>query len=359
MTHKSWFQFGIGIILLLIIIMLFREVQDIFYPLMIVVQTVFLPILLAGVLFYLTRPMVNWLEGKRFPKWSSILIVFILLFGVFWMLSTIIGPLVNEQMTKLIKNTPRMFHAAEEGISYIMNQRERLPESAVQAIEEALNKIQIMAMSFGTWLINFIQSLLQATFSIVLVPFFLVYMLKDREKFAPFITQFFTGNRKEWIQKTLSDLDNTLKSYIQGQLFVSFLIGVMLFIGYLFIGLDYALLLALFGMATNVIPFLGPYLAVAPALLVAWAQDPQLVIYVAIIMLVAQQIESNLISPNVMGKALDVHPLTVITVILTAGNLAGIWGVILAIPAYAIIKTVVVNLYDMRQEIKQAATKNV
>nr|WP_238941957.1 AI-2E family transporter [Bacillus sp. REN10] len=346
-------------IILLLIIRLCREVQDIFYPLLIVVQTVFLPILLASVLFYLTRPIVKWLEGKKMPKWSAILAVYILLFGLFWLLSTIIGPLVNEQMTKLIKNTPKMFHATEEGIGYIMNQRDRLPESAMQGIEDALDKAQTIAMSFGTWLIEFIQSLLQATFSIILVPFFLFYMLKDREKFAPFITQFFSGNRKEWVQKTLSDLDNTLKSYIQGQLFVSFLVGVMLFIGYLIIKLDYALILSLFGMATNVIPFLGPYIAVAPALLVAWTQDPQMVIYVAIIMLVAQQIESNLISPNVMGKALAIHPLTVITVILTAGNLAGIWGVILGVPAYAVIKTIVVNLYDMRTEIKQAATKKV
>ncbi|WP_338752106.1 AI-2E family transporter [Bacillus sp. FJAT-52991] len=359
MTHKSWFQFGIAIVLLLVVIMLFREVKDIFYPLTIIIETVFLPILLAGVLFYLTRPIVQWLTKKRLPKWSAILVVYILLFGVFWMLITIIGPVVNDQMTKLIKNAPKMFHAAEEGISYIMNQRERLPENVIQAIQDVIDKIQTMAMSFGTWLITFIQSLLQATFSIVLVPFFLFYMLKDREKFVPFITQFFNGNRKIWLQKTLSGLDNVLKSYIQGQLLVSFLIGVMLFIGYVIIKLDYALILALFGMATNVIPFLGPYLAVAPAILVAWTQDPQMVIYVAIIMLVAQQIESNLVSPNVMGKALDVHPLTVITVILTAGNIAGIWGVILGVPAYAVIKTIVSNLYDMRQEIKQAATKDV
>lgn len=100
----------------------------------------------------------------------------------------------------------------------------------------------------------------------------------------------------------------------------------MLLIGYLIIGLDYSLILALIGMATNVIPFLGPYLAVTPALLVAWIQDPQMIIWVALVMLIAQQIESNLISPNVMGKALDIHPLTVITLILAAGNIAGIWG---------------------------------
>ena len=76
-------------------------------------------------------------------------------------------------------------------------------------------------------------------------------------------------------------------------------------------------------------------------------------------MLVAQQIESNLISPNVMGKALDIHPLTVITVILAAGNIAGLWGIILAIPTYAIIKTIIKNIYAHRIEIRDAATSTV
>lgn len=97
----------------------------------------------------------------------------------------------------------------------------------------------------------------------------------------------------------------------------------MLLIGYLIIGLDYAFLLALIGVVTNVIPFLGPYIAVTPAIIIALFQDPIMAVYVAIIMLVAQQIEGNLITPNVMGNALSVHPLTVITLILAAGNIAG------------------------------------
>ena len=82
-----------------------------------------------------------------------------------------------------------------------------------------------------------------------------------------------------------------------------------------------------------------------PAIIIALTQEPKLAIYVAIIMLVAQQIESNFITPNVMGKSLDIHPLTVITVILAAGNIAGLWGIILAIPTYAVIKVILKNIY--------------
>jgi predicted PurR-regulated permease PerM len=94
-------------------------------------------------------------------------------------------------------------------------------------------------------------------------------------------------------------------------------------------------------------------------LVIGYVQEPQMVIYVAVIMLIAQQIESNLISPNVMGRALDIHPLTVITIIMAAGNIAGLWGIILAIPTYAVIKTILKNAYARRSEIKEAATSTV
>lgn len=157
----------------------------------------------------------------------------------------------------------------------------------------------------------------------------------------------------------MHDIDETLKSYIVGQLCVSLIVGTMLLIGYLIIGLDYAFLLALIGVATNVIPFLGPYIAVIPAMIIALVQDPIMAVYVAIIMLVAQQIEGNLITPNIMGNALNVHPLTVITLILAAGNIAGIWGIILAVPFYAVVKTVITNFYAKRKDIEDKATEEV
>ncbi|OLN24218.1 AI-2E family transporter [Domibacillus antri] len=359
MTNKLWFQAGIGILLTMLIIFMFQQIREVFNPLVIVAKTVFLPLLLGGVLFYLTRPLMKWLESKKLPRWASLTTVLIILGLVFWLIYAIIGPVVNSQVSSLVDNSPQMIKEGEKAMDFVLNQKDRLPPAAIESLENATGKLNDYVMGFGTWLINFIQGFVQGLFLIILVPFFLVYMLKDHEKFAPFIAGFFSGERKTWIRKTLSDLDVTLRSYIQGQLLVSFLVGVMLLIGYLIIGLDYALLLALFGMFTNVIPFLGPYLAVIPAIFIAFLQEPQMVLYVGIIMLVAQQIEGNFISPNVMGKALDIHPLTVITVILAAGNIAGIWGIILAIPFYAVVKTILSNLYQKRTEIRHAAAKEV
>ena len=82
-----------------------------------------------------------------------------------------------------------------------------------------------------------------------------------------------------------------------------------MYVGYLIIGLDYSLLLVIFAFFMNMIPFIGPWIAFAPALIVAVIQDPILVVWVSVVTLVAQQIDSNFITPNVMGKSLDIHPL--------------------------------------------------
>jgi len=358
-TKKLWFQVGVGVLLTLVIIRMFIEVSGIFSPLVIIGQTIFLPLLLGGVLFYLSRPLLNFVESRGWKRWTGILAIFVTVGLLLWFISSMVGPAITKQVNALVKDAPTITQDVEKMVDFALDQKNRLPEAIEKSIDDQSERISAIAKGFGNWVVVFVQSLAQGIFALVLVPFFLFYILKDHEKFAPFIAGFFKGEQKTWIRKTLVDIDGTLKAYIQGQLLVSLAVGIMLLIGYLIIGLDYALLLALFGMFTNIIPFLGPFIAVVPALVIGFVQEPQLALYVAIIMLVAQQIESNLISPNVMGKALDIHPLTVITIILAAGNIAGLWGIILAIPTYAIIKTILKNIYARRTEIKEAATSTV
>lgn len=359
MTKKLWFQTGVAILLTLVIIRMFMEVKGIFSPLLIIGQTIFLPLLIGGVLFYLSRPLLSWLESVKFPRWASMLSVFVVIGLIGWLFYALIGPPLTKEVNKLVENTPEIVKDVEQFTKYALSQKDLLPETLQDTVNDATGKINDIVVSAGSLLFKFIQNVFQGIFLLVLVPFFLVYMLKDHEKFAPFVSSFFKGEKKTWIRKTLVDIDDTLRSYIQGQLFVSFLVGLMLLIGYFVIGLEYALLLAVFGMMMNVIPFLGPYISVVPAIIIALTQEPKLAIYVAIIMLVAQQIESNFITPNVMGKSLDIHPLTVVTIILAAGNIAGLWGIILAIPTYAVIKVILKNIYAHRVTIKDAATKSV
>lgn len=359
LTKKLWFQVGVGILLAILIIKYFMEISWIFAPVIILAKAIFLPLLLGGVLFYIAIPIQKFLEKRKMPRWGSILTILIAFACVMWLFISIIGPPVTNQVNNLVKNAPAIAKDINKIKDTALQQREGLPPNVQESIDSAADSLQSIAVGFGKWIVHFLQSFFQAIFLLILVPFFFIFMLKDHEKLAPFIYNFFSGERRKWVQKTLHDIDTVLRAYIQGQLLISTILAAMLYIGYLILGLEYALLLAIFALFMNLIPFIGPWIAVIPAIVIAYIQDPKLVIGVAIVTLVAQQTDSNFITPNVMGKTLDIHPLTVITIILAAGNIAGFLGILVAIPVYAVGKAIIKNIYAARKEIKHAATKTV
>nr|WP_164670288.1 AI-2E family transporter [Virgibacillus doumboii] len=352
MLEKRWFQTLALFIMVFLLIWLISVTNFIFDPIFKYVGAVALPFIGAGILFYLTKPVMHLLEKYKINRIFSILIVFLLLILIGYLFISYIIPIAERQFSNLIKNIPSMVSGAQDLISYWQANQNVIPPEVNKTINDITSNLQSYIESALTFIFGFVGELIGFIFSIVLIPFFLFFMLKDGDKFVPFVTQIFNKKKADNIRSLLHKIDEALTSYIQGQLIVSLCIGVLLYIGYTIINLDYALTLALFGVIMCVIPFLGPYLAVAPAIIVGFFQDPLMAVWVAIVMIVAQQIEGNLVSPNVMGRALQLHPLTVITIILAAGSIAGLLGMLFAVPFYAVVKTIIVHFYKTYQESK-------
>lgn len=359
MTRKVWFQVGVGILLALLVIKYFIEIHWIFSPLVIILKAIFVPLLLGGVLYYVTEPIQRFLEKRKWPRWASILTIVVGLIALVGSFGWIVGNPIAVQVNNLVKNVPQISASIQDAADYVLRNRDNFPPQLKDLIDNMANYVQDIAFAASKGLVSFLQSVVSVSLLAILIPFFFIFMLKDHEKFAPSIYKYFSGERREWVKKTLSEIDGVLRSYIQGQLQISFLLALIMYVGYLIIGLEYSLLLVIFAFFMNMIPFIGPWIAFTPALIVAVVQDPVLVIWVSVVTLVAQQIDSNFITPNVMGKTLDIHPLTVITVILAAGNIAGFIGIIIAVPFYAVLKVIASNIYDERNVIKKKATKSV
>ncbi|ATP42096.1 AI-2E family transporter [Solibacillus sp. R5-41] len=359
MTRKLWFQVGVGILIMLLIVKYFIEIHPIFNPIIIIFKTILIPLLLGGVLYYVTEPLQRFLEKRGMPRWGSLTTIVLLLIGVLTGLLLLVGTPVADQVNNLVENAPTIAYQTEEAINYVLNNWEYLPPQIGEFVETITSSIQNIAVVSSKYLVTIVSGAVSATFTLILVPFFFIFMLKDHEKFAPQIYNVFSGERRTWLKKLLEDIDKVLRSYVQGQVLVSFLLALMMFIGYLIIDLEYSILLAIFSFFMNMIPFIGPWISLVPAVIVALIQDPMLVVWVSVITLIAQQVESNLITPNIMGKSLDIHPLTVISLVLAAGNIAGFIGILVAIPTYAVIKVIVQNIYHERKKIKEAATKTV
>jgi predicted PurR-regulated permease PerM len=352
MPQGKGFRIGIGIALILLIIYLGSLVDWIFKPIVVLVQTLFAPIVLAGVLFYLLRPFVNLLS-KKMPRSLSILILYLTAIGLITTLVLIVGPELQSQFTSLTMNWPQFMNEIR-GMIIAVQENEyisRFQESENFSLEDITSRLEeyltgIMS-SIGSNVASLIGIIANIIIIMIIIPFILFYMLKEGEKAPNQVIRLLPRKHQKEGESILSDMDYALSSYIQGQIIVSVCVGILVYIGYLIIGIEYPLVLALIAMFTNVIPFIGPWIGTFPGVIVGFLDSPFMALLVIIVVVVVQQIESNLISPQVMGRKLDIHPLTIILLLLVASRFAGLLGLLLAVPTYAVGKVIVLHVYRL------------
>ena len=139
---------------------------------------------------------------------------------------------------------------------------------------------------------------------------------------------------------------------------MAFAVAIMFMIGFAVIGLEYAVTLGIIAGFLNLIPYLGSFLAMIPAIFLAIVAGPFMIIKVLIVFAVEQTIEGRLISPLVLGNQLSIHPVTILLVLLTSGKLFGIIGVILGIPVYAAAKVVITHVFEWYTTISSLYEEN-
>jgi len=362
--NTKFFRIGFGILLVFLIIWVGVHIKFIFHPLVVMFQTLSAPLLISLVLFYLLRPLVDFLEKRKFPRSLAILTIYVAVTVVLTLVVLAVAPMIQRQFTELIAALPSFItKAIAFGLEVAQNERVAqilasfnvdLQQIAANASQSAM-KLLNLAGSHVTSLISFVANLFVVAF---VIPFILYYFLKDGHKMTGGFIRFLSEERRADGRKLLSEMDRTISMYIRGQATVAVCVGLMLFIGFQIIGLKYSVLLAFVAMLFNVIPYLGPFLAGTPAVLVGLSVSPWMALQALIVTVIAQQIEGNLISPKILGKGLNIHPLTIILLLLVVGTLVGPLGLILAVPLYAVSKIFIVYVYKfvrLRAEDQQAA----
>jgi predicted PurR-regulated permease PerM len=344
--QENFFKYGFGILLILAIIYLFYQIDVLIKPLLEVVSALFLPVVFSFLLYYLLRPVVLFLEKLRVPKYLAIFLIYCVAAILLIVFFTYLGPILAEQVTALanlsvetfetLKNSPQTISFADYELNFDKEIKEKI-FSIIQQATSILSQNLISIFGFITHL----------AVILAVIPFILFYLLKDDRHIAEGFIKMIPHNFQAEVSKILRNIDSTLSSYINGLVLVSSTLGLLLFIGYLIIGLKYALVLSIIALIFTTIPFLGPFLAIAPALLISISQGPFMMLKVIIVFVIVQQTESNIISPLIIGHRLHIHPLTIILLLIAAGSLYGLIGLLLATPAYAITKVLVANLYKI------------
>ncbi len=285
-------------------------------------------ILFVAVIFVSAlSPLVKFFVKLRLPKVLSITITYIIIIAVLaGFLVSVIPPLL-EQSTKLIVASPPL-------IAQFFN---------VTNIDKSVlsSELTLLSKNLFSITISVFDNLIMIIFLLVIT----FYMLLDKNNLESHIALLFKG-REERVKRLIVQIEDKLGSWLRGQLVLSFIIGLMSYIGMLILGIPFALPLAMIAGLMEVVPTIGPIISAIPAIFIALTVSPILSVGVVALYIVIHQFENHLIVPQVMKRAVGLNPLVVILAIAIGSRLLGISGALLAVPIAVVIQIIASEIIE-------------
>lgn len=365
--HLSWFfrwfldnkaiTVFLVFLLLFLNIFLLTKISFLFTPILDFLQVLALPLIMSGLIFYLLNPLVGFLESRKIPRIWAIVLVFVLISALLvWGVAVLI-PNLRNQFLAFVHNFPAYLDQAEAVLNQLVDQP--MFEAARPQFLELNNEISDRLTEFVSqyspravdWASNFLSGVSQFFVAILIMPFIVFYLLRDGKELNPYLTKFMPTKFRPTFSRVLADVNKQLGNYVQGQVAVAFIVAIMFIIFFKLIGLNYAVTLGVAAGFLNLIPYLGSFLAMIPALILGLIAGPAMLIKVILVFIVEQTIEGRFVSPLILGSQLNIHPLTILFVLLTSGSMFGVWGVFLGVPVYASLKVVVEALFTWYQDV--------
>ena len=294
-----------------------------------VLVIVFLAIIIAAAV----NGPATWLQRHKVPRILGVIFIYLVFISVFaLMILLILPPLAME-----IGGLAAVFPDYIEKMSVIFEEwwgRYKMEGNNLgNLLGQLSGKLSGAASSIFATTVSIFGGLFSALI-ILVISFYLAVQEKGIKKFLMSITP---AEHQLYVSDLVGRIQAKMGGWLRGQLFLAVIIGVLTYIGLFFLGVKYALVLALVAGILELIPYIGPILAAIPAVILAFFQSPFLALLVLILYIVIQQLENNVISPQVMKKAVGLNPIVTIIVMLIGAKLAGILGIILAVPITAAI----------------------
>jgi predicted PurR-regulated permease PerM len=330
-------------LLITVIIYLVVRMKEVWLSAVDLLITALIPFITAAFITYLLHPLVEYIHEKGLPRWAAILLIYFLFFGgIGYGLYKGI-PLFIQQLRQLSESLPALIETYRNLAKGIHNQTSTWPMEIHTRIETMLTQMERTAADTVTMVMNGAKWLVNSAILFLLIPFIVFYMLKDIEQLKKAAWYMTPKRWREPGMAFLKDVDESLGNYIRGQLFVGAMIGTVAALALWLAGMDYPLLLGCIIGITNIIPYFGPIIGSIPAVVLAATVSLKMVLIVAAIIFLLQFLEGNILSPLIVGKSLHMHPLVIMFALLFGGEIAGVLGLIIAVPLLAVLKVALLH----------------
>ncbi|MGG1400444.1 AI-2E family transporter [Bacillus salipaludis] len=336
--RMKWY-YRIGFLLLLLVaIYLFFKIRFVWLPIVKVVFYILLPFLIAGFITYLLHPIIEKLHEKGLHRGLAIFLIYCLFFGGLGYALYKGIPAFIHQLKDLSESTPLLAEQYREWIHTLQSHTREWPDGLQGKMNDGIDAFEEKLNSLLTIIIEILLNFLNSALIVMIIPFIAFYMLKDFPLIKRVVWYLTPRKWRRQGKRFLRDVDESLGSYIRGQLLVCVIIGSAASLLFWVFHLRYPLLLGFIVGITDVIPYFGPILGAVPAVIIAATLSVKLVIVTIVIILVLQFLEGNILSPYIVGRSLHMHPLLIMLAITAGGEIGGVIGLILAVPVLVVLK---------------------
>ncbi|MBO0453157.1 AI-2E family transporter [Candidatus Enterococcus murrayae] len=343
----SYYIIGL-IILSSLAIYLLNTVSFIFRPFVVIITTVLPPVIFALLLYYLLNPVVNFLSKKGIPRTISIVLTYVVILSIFFFGGARLIPVIQDQAQDLIKQFPEYIDDFQNSIKNILDATpfaassdqalDSLDKLTKQALNYLANNWQDGAKGLGT-IFSAVSSTAITLFTGPIIAFFLI---QSPHKLYNAVIEMIPPRFRKDTSSLIRIANQQLGAFLKGQVIASLLLGLIYWVVFLLLGLQFATVIALAAGILSIIPYIGSFLAFLPGVFIAFQDSTFMVVKFVIAWFVVQLLHGDLVVPRVMGDKLKIHPITILVVLLVMGDLLGLVGVIFGIPIYSMIKLLVV-----------------
>ncbi len=303
------------------------------------------PLFIGFVIAWLFNPLVKKIEAKGISRIASSILVYIAFLVIFGIFLRFLVPTIYVQVNELIGNLPSIFAEAKNGINDFFLKFSNVEGIDIEAVRlNVMNTLEGWVTNFTTTFpttllnlaVNFFSSLATIAFGL----FVGLYMLFDFDAISKHFLNMLPKKRQFEAQVLLNNIGGEVRKTVNGTFLIATMVFVCDSIGFAIIGLQSPLLFGLFCGITDLIPYIGPYIGGAVAVVIGFSQSTFIGVMTLIICVIVQCVENFILQPIVMSKTMKLHPVTIIIGLLIFSHFFGIIGMVLATPCIALLKVI-------------------
>jgi predicted PurR-regulated permease PerM len=277
------------------------------------------------------KPFVSFLTRKKIPRTIAVLLVYLMFVGLFIAIIVAVLPPVIKESAALFKSFPFIIQNIFPSIDiYNFDLAQQIPNLTNQFV-------------------NLITSIFSNTIFFISTLFFGFYFLLQENILKDILIKFFTENETNQVVDIVLKAEKRMNAWFWGELILMIIVGVMSFVGLSLIGIKYALPLSILAGLLEAVPNLGPTIAAIPTVLIGFSESYLLGLAALALAFIVQQLENNLIVPIVMKQAVGLNPVVILIALIVGGKLAGVLGILLAIPLTLFVGTILVEVMKTRK----------